>query len=339
MNMKRFSTIGVCLLLMCAHQAQSQSPSRADESAKLLQAARDYYEGRSGPPNQSRAFQLFQQASQENSLEAKARLGWMYLTGRGTAMDQARGLALLQDATASNNAVALRLTGVAYQNGLGVAQDYEQARSYYERAISLKDDNANGRLAMLYLLGLGVPVNKAMAIDYLYRGAEMGDDWSQVHLARIYERASESPAGAPTDPPTPTGADPAKTTDAALRFYGRAADSGNREAAFRLGRMYEQGKGVQQDYSKALNYYQKSALRGLLAGQVALGSLYERGLGTESNYVYAYTFYGLAARHDDASANQHLQSLSRLMTADQRQQAETMIDKIQQQRLANQQVH
>jgi len=338
MNIKRFGTAGACLLLVGTHLSQSQSPTPADNSAKLIQTARDYYEGKSGPPNQTMAFQLFQQASQQNSLEAKAWLGWMYLTGRGTATDQPRGIALLQDATAGNNAVAFRLLGVAYQNGLGVGQDYEQARSDYERAIALKDDNANGRLAMLYQLGLGVPVNKGMAIDYLYRGAAMGDDWSQVHLARIYESASEAPIGAPTEPATPTGADPARTTDAAVQFYGRAADSGNREAAFRLGRMYELGKGVPQDYSKAFGYYQKSALRGFLAGQVALGSLYERGLGTKSNYVYAYTFYGLAARHDDASANQHLQSLSRLMTAAQRQEAETRIDKIQQQRVANQQI-
>jgi len=338
MNMKHLATIGLCLFLICAHQAQSQSASQPDESAKLVKAAHGYYEGRSGPPDYARAFQLFQQAAQENSIEAKAWLGWMYLSGHGTAMDQTRGLTLLRGATASNNGVALRLMGVAYQNGLGVAQDYEQAKSYYERAISLKDANAHGRLATLYESGLGVPANRAMAIDLLYRGAEMGDDWSQVHLARIYERASESPAGAPTDPPSPTGADPEITKDVALRFYVRAAESGNRVAEFRLGRMYELGKNVPQDYLQAFKYYRQSSRRGLPAAKVALGALYERGLGTEANYVDAYILYGLAARHDDASANQHLRSISRLMTPDQRQQAEAMIEKINQRRLANQQV-
>ena len=37
----------------------------------------------------------------------------------------------------------------------------------------------------------------------------------------------------------------------AVKLYTKAATKGNAEAAFNLGLLYERGKGVKKDYSKA----------------------------------------------------------------------------------------
>jgi TPR repeat protein len=130
---------------------------------------------------------------------------------------------------------------------------------------------------------------------------------------------------------------PMPVRNPSAKYYGQAAATGNRGAAFHLGQMFEEGKGVQENYSQALIYYRQAARRGLPVAQIALAELYEKGLGTEVNFVYAYMYYGLAARNDNVSASQHLQSLSRSMTPDQRQQAETLIDQVHQRRIAAQQ--
>ena len=44
----------------------------------------------------------------------------------------------------------------------------------------------------------------------------------------------------------------------ALEWYNKAVNAGNAAAMCNIGRMYECGKGVEQDYSKALEWYTRS---------------------------------------------------------------------------------
>jgi TPR repeat protein len=111
-------------------------------------------------------------------------------------------------------------------------------------------------------------------------------------------------------------------------YYQKAAEAGSSFAIFRLGQMYESGRGVAQDYSKAFQSYRKAAMRGFVPAQLSVARMYEQGLGTQVNYVNAYVFYSLASRRDSLAAAQHFQQVSKKMTADQRQQAETLLDKI-----------
>ena len=51
---------------------------------------------------------------------------------------------------------------------------------------------------------------------------------------------------------------PAKT----LKFYSKAADEGDAEAPLKLGRIYESGRGVSQDYVEAATWYRRAAEQG-----------------------------------------------------------------------------
>jgi TPR repeat protein len=63
--------------------------------------------------------------------------------------------------------------------------------------------------------------------------------------------------------------------------------------------MYEDGEGVQQNYTLAANWYRKAAehvpnLGGAGQGRNNLGLLYMNGLGVPKDYVQAYMWFRLA---------------------------------------------
>ena len=59
----------------------------------------------------------------------------------------------------------------------------------------------------------------------------------------------------------------------ALSWYSKAAAQGHASAQFRLGIMYDTGKGIQQDYGQAVVWYQMAAEQGYAQAQYNLGVL------------------------------------------------------------------
>ena len=73
------------------------------------------------------------------------------------------------------------------------------------------------------------------------------------------------------------------------------AQWGDPQAQLELGRRYERGEGVSQDYVKAAAWYQQSADAGNPEAQVALGGLYEHGRGVPAEARTALKWYLKAA--------------------------------------------
>ena len=71
----------------------------------------------------------------------------------------------------------------------------------------------------------------------------------------------------------------------------KAAEQGDSEGQWRLGSMYEDGKGVEKDLAKAVEWYQKSAEQGDSTYQWLLGSMYECGEIVEKNFSKAVEWY------------------------------------------------
>lgn len=64
---------------------------------------------------------------------------------------------------------------------------------------------------------------------------------------------------------------------------------------YRIGKMFNIGKGTEQDYSKAFTYFEKSALSGNKYAQFSLGSMFRLGTGVEQSYDNAYLWYEKSA--------------------------------------------
>ena len=80
--------------------------------------------------------------------------------------------------------------------------------------------------------------------------------------------------------------------------------AGNGRAYTDLGRMYEQGNGVDQDYDKALEFYRLSAEaeKPDFKGMRYAGLMYQDGIGVEQDYVEAASCFQVAAEAGDVSA-------------------------------------
>jgi len=85
----------------------------------------------------------------------------------------------------------------------------------------------------------------------------------------------------------------------ALKWYRKSAAKGNPDAQNELGRMYEDGEGVKQNYVLAPKWYRRAAehvpdLGGAGQGRNNLGLLYLNGRGVPQDYIQAYMWFSLA---------------------------------------------
>jgi uncharacterized protein len=86
-----------------------------------------------------------------------------------------------------------------------------------------------------------------------------------------------------------------------LKWYRKAADQGSANAQFNLGKMYDDGDGVLQDYAEALKWYRKAADQGNASAQFNLGKMYDNGQGVPRDCVQAHLWLSLAASQFSAS--------------------------------------
>ncbi|MGN0730237.1 tetratricopeptide repeat protein [Treponema sp.] len=80
----------------------------------------------------------------------------------------------------------------------------------------------------------------------------------------------------------------------------KLAEQGNAVAQCRLGWMYMEGRGVEQDLKKAVEWYRKAAEQGNASGQCNLGRRYEYGQGVEQDYEEAVKWYTKSAEQEYA---------------------------------------
>ena len=86
----------------------------------------------------------------------------------------------------------------------------------------------------------------------------------------------------------------------------RNAEQGNDVAQFKLGLMYENGKGIEQNYKKAIEWYKKAAEQGYVDAQFHLGNMYCIGLGVVQDLEKAFEWYKKAAEQGNVYAQYDL---------------------------------
>lgn len=90
--------------------------------------------------------------------------------------------------------------------------------------------------------------------------------------------------------------------DEAVAAWERAAELGHAAAEFRLGALYEEGQGVEQDLGRAVEWYRRAARHGSQKAQFNLGHMYANGTGVEKDEAEAARWYGRAAERGNAHA-------------------------------------
>lgn len=95
----------------------------------------------------------------------------------------------------------------------------------------------------------------------------------------------------------------------------KAAEAGNAEAQFNLGRIYLRGEGstgvafvrdVPRDIAKAVEWFQKAAMQGNVNAQCDLGMLFKLGLGVKEDAKRAFMWLQKAAAQGNDVAQYNL---------------------------------
>ncbi len=128
------------------------------------------------------------------------------------------------------------------------------------------------------------------AIDLLRSAADAGHAQAQQLLGYIYDIAEEN--------------------ELALHYYQLAADQGDADGAYGLGKLYATGDGVPQDFAQALHWYRLAAQGdSLLALDVLATAYLEGGLGLERDRGKALELLEQAASLGHAPSSKRLQDL------------------------------
>jgi uncharacterized protein len=93
---------------------------------------------------------------------------------------------------------------------------------------------------------------------------------------------------------------------AALRLFQPLAERGDASAQCNLGVMYEQGRGVAQNYREAMRWFRLAAIQGNASAQSNLGVMYYKGQGIAQDYGEAMKWYRLAAEQRNPEAQFNL---------------------------------
>ncbi|MGC7560008.1 tetratricopeptide repeat protein [Pasteurella sp. PK-2025] len=113
------------------------------------------------------------------------------------------------------------------------------------------------------------------------------------------------------DPVFEQGAEAYKRGDhtTAFKLWLSRAEQGDMSAQFNVGRMYDEGDGVEQNKQLALKWYQKSAEQHHPDAQYHLALMYSEGDGVAQDFKQAYKWYSQSALQGDARAVYNLGTL------------------------------
>jgi uncharacterized protein len=87
----------------------------------------------------------------------------------------------------------------------------------------------------------------------------------------------------------------------AFRWYKKAAEQGDSKAQYNLSYRYYSGEGVVKDYVEAVKWCRMSAMQGNTQALNNLGVVYERGDIVAQDLVEAYAFYNIAGLTFDSA--------------------------------------
>jgi TPR repeat protein len=186
-----------------------------------------YYEGNGVTQDYEQAKKWYTSAAEQGNVYAKYMLGIMYYNGEGVTLDYEQAEQFFTSAAEQNDVDAKYMLGFMYYEGNGVTQDYEQAKKWYTSAAEQGYAKAQYKLGVMYYYGEGVTLDYKQAKQLFILAANQGNLAAQYMLGIIYYET--------------------KNYNLAKQFFSSAAEQGYAEAQYMLEVMYDEGNGVAKD--------------------------------------------------------------------------------------------
>lgn len=281
----------------------------------------------------SEAAPWFKKGSDNGNIPCTFYYGKMLVEGLGVKPNKKEGANYLLKAAEAGFPQAMYYVGNCYAKGEGLTKNAEQAVKWYKLAAGKGVSNAQWTLAQCYRTGDGTPVNYDQAMYWYAEASAKG------HKRAFKQLIADSIPGSPfvaylKGMKSYTNKDfeeamkqfkiveKAKIADGKVMEAAIMANSAyakhnmkkgikllndasktNAQAMYLLGALYEAGKGVDKDMTKAVDYMTKAADMGYGAAECALADMYYEGRGVEQNYEKAVEWYSKAYAQGQLNEN------------------------------------
>ena len=189
-----------------------------------------YYVGQGVQKDDAEAAKWYRKAAEQDHVEAQRKLGNMYYAGAGVQKDDAEAAKWYQKVAEQGDADAQYRVGKMYEDGIGVQKDYTEAAKWYQKVAEQGDADAQYKLGKMYENGIGVQKDYTEAAKWYRKAAEHGNSSAKESLAVLESRI--------------------------------AAEQGDADAQYKLGKMYENGQRVSQSNYTAERWYKEAAEQG-----------------------------------------------------------------------------
>ena len=189
---------------------------------------------------------------------------------------------------------ALNDLGCLYASGVGIHKNMKMAVAYYMEAAMKNNLFAKLNLAQLYATGMGVEKDLEKARDLYRQAYDSGYTDAMVLCGDTYIE---------------TAAMNEEDYKNALICYQKAVFKHCPYAAFRLGWLYKEGLGVEQNVENALKYINQAVEMQYPDAMAELGSLYRKGELVEQDYTKALSLLQKASAKGNAKAMNELSQM------------------------------
>jgi len=222
-------------------------------------------------------------AAEQGHKEAQNDFANLYRKGDGVKKDVLKAAFWSIKAADQGVEEAQKYAALHLFFGEGCDVDKARAATYYELASKHCRESAY-TLGVLLLRGDGVEKNEVKAREMFFRAGE--HEMAYFFLGIMYSKGE----GIPANP------------SLSVKFFKKASDMGNIEAAFNLGVAHLEGRGVAKNEELAVCFYMQAATKGLAEARFQLGLCCLAGQGIEKSLLNSEKWFRLAAEQDHSDA-------------------------------------
>jgi TPR repeat protein len=260
--------------------------------------------------------EAFAVSAHRGHTDAYYKLGFIIMHCNG---EPVTFLHLFKHAARLGSTRAQYLLGVLYERGQYIEHNLIKAKMHYTMAAKSTHPKFQFKMALKYLKGQVVDQNYSMAFDLFKRAAKNGlvdarnlfsmpilattkparfyalivimlETVSNQHdvelnIGYIYEFGITNASHCLFE----------KNWSKAMAWYNEGIIKGDPQALFRLGVMYQEGKGIEKDLENTLDCYTRAHHQGVTEATYRLACIYLGGHGVPQDDVMAFHLYTMAS--------------------------------------------
>ena len=243
------------------------------------------------------AHKELRQMAISGNLDALHRMGYSYYWGKsGFVKDSRKAYYWWKKSADQGNEYSMHELSILYIDGDGTRCNYKKAYHYAKASAEAGCPEGICLLGFCLYWGYGTKRDFVGAVDCFQRAIALGE--REVAAHNLAERYRE-------------GEGVEKDYEKALYYHRMAAEVKYPDSICCLGIMHILGQGIPIDYASGVKLLRRAEKLGSTRARFELGKCYEKGFGVPQNWNKAIEFYTPLAEEDYPGARGYLARLKR----------------------------